>query len=290
MIGFKLHSREVGGQKRFEYTSMYRITEIGHESVTALFYHPAYGNLFLISGFFLYIYQKVAMNLKASKCSVTYANRFFNCTEEYYNINKMDPKNCFFQSKAEYFQAAEDHHLGEFLPQQCNFFPNMSLDRIPFMDKIIIEPQERFVWKILRLLAYVGGGLLLGVLLFNLIASRQWRRKKASHRSTERHQQERKLAEYIKQTMRLKKLKSNLSLKSHSRRITTSSKGASTSSQSGGKSSSSSREKGKSKSRKKEKSHSNSRSTSKSAPLQRPNSPEPSKVRAKVGSKIVQSP
>lgn len=116
---------------------------IVHKSISSLFYHYPSGHLYLTSGFYLYIYEEANLQgLTTSRCSVTTVAHYFNCTDSYYNMNRMEGKSKgkFFGSKDEYFNRTRHYHEGDFLPGKCNFFSNMPLDRIPFTEKIHDQP------------------------------------------------------------------------------------------------------------------------------------------------------
>ena len=86
---------QLQGYRYYESEETYRIarqiSSLPHQSITALFYHPRYDHLFIVSVFYLYIYQKSDVTkLDESLCSVAQFGYFFNCTESYYQVRLMD--------------------------------------------------------------------------------------------------------------------------------------------------------------------------------------------------------
>lgn len=138
--------------------------------MTAMFYHPLYGHLFILAGFFLYVYERPEMkSIETTRCSVTYAHRWFNCSSSYYDMTRFNGKRPVFTTKEEYFSEARRHHSGTFTPGQCNFFPDMPLTvgKISFTEKRFTDDPNATSAKLrlslvnLLALAFIACALLL---------------------------------------------------------------------------------------------------------------------------------
>lgn len=180
------------------------IAKTPHQSMMAMFYHPHFNHLFIVSGFFLYIYQVADLNqIESSFCSVTPFYRFYNCSG-YHDLPRMNMKEPVIESMAKFTENAQTYHQGEFLPGQCNYMEDLKLT-----GKIHFEPKiESFItfggykmWIIL--IAIVGGIAFAGGLYFYFagtckVGKRQGPKR---HSSISRRSKEKRLKQFLKQQL-----------------------------------------------------------------------------------------
>lgn len=187
------------------------IAKSPHKTMVAMFYHPRFNHLFVVSGFFLYIYQKADLNqIEKSLCSVTPFYRFYNCSG-YHDLPRMNVKEPVIESMAKFTENAKKYHQGEFLPGQCNYKEDMKLT-----GKILFEPKKYFssplsgskVWIIL---AATIGGIVFAVGLYFYFSGGLGKKRLKRHSSVSRRSKEKRLKQFLKQQLFGKSKSSSMS-------------------------------------------------------------------------------
>lgn len=189
------------------------IAKTPFRSMVAMFYHPRLDHLFIVSGFFLYLFQKADLNtVEQSFCSVTPFYRLFNCSG-YHDLKRMNSKEPVISSLAAFTENAKKYHHGDLLPGQCNYFEELRLTgaKIHFQKKIPVTPKMKwFESKVVIIGGAVVGGVLFTVALFFVCYSLATRNRSFSgggggrgrgqqHLSLSRLNKEKKLKQFLKQ-------------------------------------------------------------------------------------------
>lgn len=147
LMSFKLSSPDNG--QTMIYQKISRNTNFLFPGISAFFYHSGFGHLFLLTGYFLYVFKEAAFDrLETGRCSVFEFAYFFNCSG-YFDAELMNgrAKGVLVETKkrlqvfttAEQFSKdAKRFHRGSmFLPGQCNFLSSLPhFGAIPFSAKV----------------------------------------------------------------------------------------------------------------------------------------------------------
>lgn len=175
------------------------IAKSQHQSIMAMFYHPRFDHLFVVSGFFLYIYQKANLSqIRTSFCSVTPFYRLFNCSG-YHDLQRMNGEVPVIESLAKFTENAKKYHRGEFLPGQCNYIPDLKLT-----GKIFFTKKKAPSFLVKSKTWIIGGAITIGVifaiaLYFFFSGSTCKKRPPKGHLgSVSRRNKEKKLKQFLK--------------------------------------------------------------------------------------------
>ncbi|KAJ6223748.1 hypothetical protein RDWZM_002293 [Blomia tropicalis] len=179
------------------------------EQMQSMFYNYNTQTLYIISGFFLYAYEEPKVTFD-SRCLVTYAATFFNCSERYYR--NLDLKN--YVNQEEYFKEAKQRHRGKLLHGKCNFRNSLPYNT-EFTDEINDSDDAddddnsvKHLWKrilkheLTMMIMAICSGIVITIITFYCLSKVYYYRmmKRRSKRSANvRRSQENKLKDYLKQ-------------------------------------------------------------------------------------------